>query len=43
MKIIAFVLIFGFSLSIQGKEWKSLKQYQKVTKNEQLSPSDWLA
>jgi len=43
MKIIAFVLVFGFSLSIQAKEWKSLKQYQRITQNEQLSPSDWLA
>lgn len=42
MKIIVFVLAFGFSLSIQAKEWKSLRQYQKITQNEQLSPSDWL-
>jgi hypothetical protein len=43
MKIIVFVLAFGFSLSIQAKEWKSLRKYQKITQNERLSPSDWLA
>ncbi|MGM5470077.1 Insecticidal toxin complex protein [Flavobacteriaceae bacterium LMO-SS05] len=42
MRIIVFVLAFGFSLSIHAKEWKSTVQYQKTTHNNQLSSSDWL-
>lgn len=43
MRIILFVLAFGFSFTIQAKEWKTLKHYQKFTQKEQFSLSDWLA
>jgi len=42
MRIILCVLAFGFSFTMQAKEWKTLKHYQKFTQKEQLSPSDWL-
>ena len=43
MRIVLIVLIFSFSNSIQAKEWKNLKQYQKSTHNIELSPSDWFS
>ena len=43
MKTVLLVLVFGFSSSINAKEWKSLRQYQKVTHKTTLSPSDWLS
>lgn len=42
MRIILFVLAFCFSFTIQAKEWKTLKHFQKLTQKTQLSPSDWL-
>lgn len=42
MRIILFVLAFSFSFTIQAKEWKTLKHYQKLTQKAELSPSDWL-
>ncbi len=42
MRTILFGLVFSVSFSIQAKEWKNLKQYQKVNLNEHLAPQDWL-
>lgn len=43
MRIVLFVLVFGFSISIQAKEWKNIKQFQKSTLKKELSASDWLS
>ena len=42
MRIFLIVLTLSVSFSIHAKEWKNLKQYQKSTKNKELSSSDWL-
>lgn len=43
MKIILFVLTLSFSFTTYAKEWRSLRQYQKITHKTELDPSDWLS
>ena len=43
MKHILLVLLFSFSsVFIYGKEWKNIEVYQKETRKENLTASDWL-
>jgi hypothetical protein len=42
LNFIFFVLMLSISMTIQAKEWKSLKHYQKSTHQLHLSPLDWL-
>ena len=41
-KWILYFLIVSLSSSLHAKEWKNIKEYQKDTQQEKLSPSDWL-
>ncbi len=42
MKCYTFLVLIILSSTLQAKEWKNLKVYQKETHQEILSPSDWL-
>ena len=42
MKHFLFVTLFIYCTSLQAKEWRSLRYYQKTTKLHLLSASDWL-
>ncbi|MFI0429496.1 Insecticidal toxin complex protein [Mariniflexile sp. HMF6888] len=41
-KIYYFLFLLVSSLSVNAKEWKSLRVYHKTTHKETLLPSDWL-
>ncbi len=42
MRFLVFIFLILYNHSLIAKEWKSIKQYQKLTQREKLSPSDWL-
>jgi len=43
MKNVLLVLTFCFcSIFLYAKEWKNIKSYRELTKNEELAASDWL-
>ena len=42
MKLIVFSILLLFSFTTFSREWKSLKDYQKSTQNNELLPQDWL-
>ncbi len=42
MRYIVLLLLLCFFNTIHGKEWSSLRNYQKATNNKALTASDWL-